>query len=205
MPTKVSGYPKIIFFYAALVPWTFFSTSINYAIPSLASQYNLITKIYFPREIIPISRICVALVDFLMASVLYVIFAIFYQIHITWNILWFFPLMIQLIVFTISVSLMLSALNVFYRDVEVASGFVMRLWFFATPIFYSIDKLSIKLKLLLFLNPLTFIIENMRRCILEGRGIIAWQFLIVSLLLVIYLFLSIKFFNITERRFADVI
>jgi len=205
MPTRVSGYPKMIFFYAALVPWTFFSTAINYAIPCLVNQYNLITKIYFPREILPISQIIVAFVDFLLASILFVVFMFFYDIELTWNVLWFFPLFIQLILFTTAMSLTLSSLNVFYRDVNVASGFIMRLWFFMTPIFYSIDTLSIKIKLLLFLNPLTFIIENMRRCLIEGRGVIVWQFLIVSFILLVYFYLSIVYFKKIESKFADII
>lgn len=205
MPTKVSGYPKMMFFYAALVPWTFFSTAINYAIPCLVNQFNLITKIYFPREILPISMIIVAFVDFMLAGILFIIFMFLYHINLTWQILWFFPLLIQLILFTTAMSLMLSSLNVFYRDVNVASGFIMRLWFFITPIFYSIDSLSIKLKLLLFINPLTFIIENMRRCLIEGRGVIAWQFSIVSIILLIYFYISVMYFNRIERKFADVI
>ena len=91
------------------------------------------------------------------------------------------------------------------RDVKLATGFLIQLLFFASPILYSIDNLSLKLKLILFLNPLTFIIENMRWCIIEGRGVVLWQFTIVAIIVAIFYYLSYKYFIKTERDFADVI
>lgn len=202
---KVGDYPRSIFFYSGLLPWTFFSSSLNYSIPILANQYSLITKIYFPREILPLSGILVALVDYLIASVLFIFMLIVYKIHITWTALWIFPLFIMLFIFTTSVSLFLSSLNVYYRDVKLATGFLIQLLFFASPILYSIDRINLKLKMILFLNPLTFIIENMRRCILEGRGVVIWQFVIVILIICIFYYFTYNFFIKTERDFADVI
>ena len=178
---------------------------LNYAIPSLTNHYNLITKIYFPREILPLSGVAVAFIDFGFASIVYVLLLILFKAKISWNIFWFVPLFILLLVFTASVALVLSALNVYYRDVKLASGFLIQLWFFASPVFYSIDRLSLKLKLILFLNPLTFIIENMRRCVIEGRGVVWWQFLFMTVFVVLLFSLSYKFFMVTERKFADVI
>lgn len=204
-PIKFSNYPYVLFLYSALLPWSFFSSSLNYAIPSLTSHYNLITKIYFPREILPLSGVVVAIVDFFLASLVYIILLIVFKVEITWNVLWFIPLFLLLVIFASSICLMLSALNVYYRDVKLATGFLIQLWFFATPIFYSIDKVSLKLKLVLFLNPLTFIIENMRRCVVEGRGVILWQFGLVLSLVVLSFVLAYRFFLITEKKFADVI
>lgn len=205
MPIKITDYPYMLFFYSGLLPWSFFSSALNYSIPSLTNHYNLITKIYFPREILPFSGIAVAFIDFLIASLIYVLFIIIFKIKITLQIFWFLPLLFLLFVFIISVSLVLSALNVYYRDVKLATGFLIQLWFFATPVFYSIDKLSIKLKLILFFNPLTFIIENMRRCVIEGRGVIFWQYLIMLFFVLTLFYLSYKIFIHTEKRFADVI
>ncbi len=205
MPIKITDYPYMLFFYSGLLPWSFFSSALNYSIPSLTNHYNLITKIYFPREILPFSGIAVAFIDFLIASLIYVLFIIIFKIKITLQIFWFLPLLFLLFVFIISVSLVLSALNVYYRDVKLATGFLIQLWFFATPVFYSIDKLSVKLKLILFLNPLTFIVENMRRCVIEGRGVIFWQYLIMLFFVLTLLYLSYKIFIHTEKRFADVI
>ena len=202
---KIANYPHAVFFYSGLLPWTFFSSSLNYSIPSLTNHYQLITKIYFPREILPFSGISVAFIDCLIATVVYIILLFIYQIPLTWNILWVIPLFVLLFIFTVSISLFLSGLNVYYRDVKIATGFLIQLWFFASPVMYSIDHLSLKLKLLLFLNPLTFIIENMRRCILEDRSVVLWQFILVSVITGIFYFLAYRFFIRTERAFADVI
>ena len=130
---------------------------------------------------------------------------LFYKITISLYALWFLPLLLLLLMFTISISLILSALNVYYRDVKLATNFFIQLWFFATPVFYSVDKVNMRFKFLLFLNPLTFIIENMRRCLIENRGIVVWQYLTMLLFNLMILILSYKFFRITEKRFADVI
>lgn len=201
----VSGVAYPVFFYAGLLPWTFFSSSLNYSIPSLTNHYNLITKIYFPREILPLSGILVAFVDFLIASLFFVLLLLIYKVNISLTVLWVIPLLVMLFVFTIAVSLFLSGLNVYYRDVKLATSFLIQLWFFASPIIYSIDKIDMKLKVFLFLNPLTFIIENMRRVILEGRTVVLWQFLLVSLLIMVFYISAYRFFIRIERAFADVI
>ncbi|MCX7823768.1 MAG: ABC transporter permease [Syntrophobacterales bacterium] len=205
LQVDLSPIPYPLFFYAGALPWTFFSSSLYYAIPSLTNHYSLITKIYFPREILPLSYVVVALVDFLIASLCLVILIIFYRISITWNSIWFIPLMAILVIFTFSVTMFLSALNVYYRDVRAATGFLVQLWFFVSPVMYSIDKIDIKLKLVLFLNPLTFIIENMRRCILEGREVVWWQFILVTAIVLLLFLLSYRFFEYVEKSFADVI
>ncbi len=205
MPVRVSEYPFPIFFYTALLPWTFFAASVNYAVPSLVKHYQLITKIYFPREILPFSGIAIALIDFCIAFVFFIFLMLFYSISPTINILWILPLFILLFLFTMSICLVLSALNVYYRDVSLAIGFLIQLWFFATPIFYSIDKVSPGLKIVLFLNPMTFIVENMRRCLMEGRATIWWQYLIMLIFVSTILYGSYQIFKSTEKKFADVI
>jgi lipopolysaccharide transport system permease protein len=202
---EVSGMAYPVFFYAGLLPWTFFSSSLNYSIPSLTNHYNLITKIYFPREILPLSGILVAFVDFLIASLFFVLLLLIYKVNISLTALWVIPLFVMLFVFTIAVSLFLSGLNVYYRDVKLATSFLIQLWFFASPVIYSVDKIDMKLKVFLFLNPLTFIIENMRRVILEGRTVVLWQFLLVSLLIMVFYIAAYRFFIRIERAFADVI
>lgn len=199
------GYPRFVFFFAGLLPWTFFSSSVNYSISSLTGNYSLVTKIYFPREILPLSGIAIALLDYFVASSIFIIMLLIYKIHITLYALWIIPLLVLLFFFTIAVSFFLSSLNVYYRDVKLATGFVIQLLFFASPILYSIDGLSLKMKLVLFLNPLTFIIENMRRCVIEGRGVVFWQFVLVSIIVGVFYLLSYRFFTKTERDFADVI
>jgi len=147
----------------------------------------------------------VAFVDLLISFVILLAMMIFYHIPFTLSTLWVFPLILLLAIFTLSISLILSSLNVFYRDVGLATNFLIQLWFFATPVFYSIDKLSPNLKLILFLNPLTFIIENMRRSLMENRGVVPWQFLLLSIFVLIIFKFSYNFFISAEKRFADVI
>lgn len=202
---EVGDYPKAIFFYSSLLPWTFFSSSMNYSIPSLSNNYELITKIYFPREIIPLSGVVVAFIDYLIALVLFFVLMFLFDITLTFQILWIIPLFVLLFFFTTAIALFLSSLNVYYRDVDLATRFLIQLLFFGSPIIYSIDNLDMKLKLVLFLNPLTFIIENMRRCTIEGRGVVLWQFLLVGALTAVFYILAYKFFIKTERDFADVI
>lgn len=205
MPQRISDIPYPVFFYAGLLPWTFFASSMNYSVPSLTNHYNLITKIYFPREILPLSGIIVAGIDLIIASFFFIILMLFYKIPFTLNALWSIPLFLMLLIFTISVSLLFAALNVYYRDVKLATNFLMQLWFFASPVIYSIDKLAIKWKILLFLNPLTFIIENIRRVLLENRSVVWWQFLFVCAVILLVYKLSYAFFVRIERAFADVI
>ncbi|MBF0519195.1 MAG: ABC transporter permease [Nitrospirae bacterium] len=200
-----SSYPQMLFFYAGLLPWLFFSSALNYSIPSLTTQYQLITKIYFPREILPISGIAVAFIDYLIALALFVVFLVIYQIKVSWLALWMIPLTAMLVLFTASVSIFLAGLNVYYRDVKLATAFLLQLWFFASPVMYSIDKLDMKIKVLLFLNPLTFIIENMRRCVLEDRDIVYWQFFLVGGIVALSYKLAYRYFIKIERAFADVI
>ncbi|MFN3480670.1 MAG: ABC transporter permease [Thermodesulfovibrionales bacterium] len=202
---KISGLPYPVFFYAGLLPWTFFSSALSYSIPSLTNHYNLITKIYFPREILPLSGILVAFVDYLIASLFFVVLLIIYHIPLAFAVLWLIPLFGLLFIFTISISLFLSGLNVYYRDIKLATGFLIQLWFFASPVMYSIDHIDMRFKLFLFLNPLTFIIENMRRVVIESRPVVLWQFALVSLIIIVFYFLANRFFIKIERAFADII
>lgn len=205
MPTKISSYPYPVFFYTALIAWNFFASSLQAAIPSLVENYNLVTKIYFPREILPLSGTLLALIDFLIASILLLPLYLYFDITLTWQVFWILPLLLLLILFTVSTGLVFSALNVYYRDVKLLVGFLVQLWFFATPVIYSLDAAPIRLKLLLLCNPLTFIIENMRRCLLEGRGVVPWQLLVMTIMICGYSYGSYRLFKITEKKFADVI
>jgi len=198
-------YPYPLFYFSGILPWTFFSGSSNFAVTSLSGNFNLITKIYFPREIIPISGVVINFIDYMIGFFLYVILLFVYKIQITVNILWVIPLLAMMVIYTVSFSLLLSALNVYYRDVKMLSSFLLQFIFFSTPVIYSIDSVGDKWKILLFLNPLTFIVESMRRVTIEGRGIVLWQMLIELSLIVIFYVIVHYFFVKIERAFADVI
>jgi lipopolysaccharide transport system permease protein len=201
----VKDYPYVLFFYSGILPWTFFAAATNFAIPSLSNNFNLITKIYFPREIIPLSGVAISFLDYLIGFVVYIGLLLLYGIPFTLNFFWVFPLMLLLVLFTISVGYFLSALNVYYRDVKLASSFLLQIWFFATPVIYSVDNVDNKWKFLLFFNPLTFIIESMRRVTVEGRGVVLWQFALEATFIVALYLLLYRIFIKIERAFADVI
>lgn len=205
LQTAHKSYPYTLFYFAGVLPWTFFSASTNFAVTSLSGNFNLVTKIYFPREIIPLSGVAINFIDYLIGLVVYFLLLLAYQVPITWNIVWLIPLLAMLVVYTTSVSLLLSALNVYYRDVKLLTTFLIQFLFFATPVIYSIDSVENKWKLLLFLNPLTFIVENMRRVTIEGRGIVLWQ-IGAELIGIILLYIVVyHIFTRIERAFADVI
>lgn len=205
LQTTQKNYPYVLFFYAGVLPWTFFSGAANFAVTSLSGNFNLVTKIYFPREIIPLSGVAINFIDYLVGLSVYFLLLLIYRVPLTWNFLWLIPLLVMLVLYATSVSLLLAALNVYYRDVKLASTFLLQFLFFATPVIYSIDTVQNHWKFLLFLNPLTFIVENMRRVTIEGRGIILWQ-MGVELLGVVVLFAAIcHIFVRIERAFADVI
>lgn len=205
MKTSSKNYPYVLFFYSGVLPWTFFSASMNFAIPSLSNNFTLITKIYFPREIIPLSGIAVCFIDYLLGFVVYLVLLACYQTPVNANFLWYFPLMAMLVLFTISMSYFLSALNVYYRDVKLATAFLLQIWFFFTPVIYSIDTVNERWKYLLFCNPLTFIIENMRRVTIEGRGLVWWQLCLEAAFILLFYLVTQRIFTRIERAFADVI
>lgn len=205
LQTTQKNYPYTLFYFAGVLPWTFFSGATNFSVTSLSGNFNLVTKIYFPREIIPLSGVAINFIDYLIGLVVYFLLLLFYHIPLTWNFFWLIPLMVMLVMYTTSLSLLLAALNVYYRDVKLASTFLLQFLFFATPVIYSIDAVDSRWKLLLFLNPLTFIVENMRRVTIEGRGIILWQMGAEMLGVVVLYLIIYRIFIRIERAFADVI
>ena len=205
LPTRVSEFPYPVFFLAGLLFWNFFASSVTNAIPVIVTHYNLVTKVYFPREILPFSAIVTALVDLGITLIIFGGMLVFYRIPLTMEVFWFIPLFLVLFMVTMAVSLVLSALNVYYRDVGILTNFLIQLWFFMTPVFYSTDQIPGKWKIVFFINPLTFPIENLRRVLVEGRGVVPWQYVLALVGSVLLLWASYKFFRITEKKFADAI
>ncbi|MBF0523320.1 MAG: ABC transporter permease [Candidatus Omnitrophica bacterium] len=205
MPVKISNVPQPVFFYAGLLPWTFFSSSMNYSISSLTNNFDLIRKIYFPREILPVSRIVVAFIDFMIASGIFVVLLAVHRIPLNWSTLYFFPLVGLLVLFTVSFSLIFTIMNVYYRDVQLAINFLLQLWFFMTPVFYSTTQIPAKYKMLVSLNPLCFIIDGMRKSVVEGL-LPSWkEFSFMLCYAIVLLIISYRVFKAAERKFADVL
>ena len=199
------GVPYPIFSFTALLPWTLFSKAMQDASRSLVASANIISKVYFPRLILPLSSVLAGLVDFLIAFVVLLAMMLFYGISPTANI-WALPLFILLALITaIGVGLWLSALNVMYRDVGYVIPFLTQFWMYITPIAYPASMIPEQWKFIYALNPLTGVVEGFRWALLgtgEGPGIS----LLISASIAILLTISgLFYFRRMERKFADMV
>ena len=203
VPTDGAPYP--IFFYSALLPWTFFSTSITFAVPSLINNLNLVTKIYFPREIFPIASIGAAFLDFLVASILFLALIILYRLPFNFMYIWLPLLIIIQILFTLGISFFASSIIVFYRDIRFIVPIGLQLWMYLSPVVYPVSTVPSKFQTIYMLNPMASIIDSYRRIILHGQPP-QWNYLalggIITFIIVILGYLS---FKKHEPSFADII
>jgi len=199
------GIPYPIFAYAALVPWTFFTTSLNFGIPSLVNNMNLVTKIYFPREILPLANISAAFLDFLIAAVIFVGMLLAYRIQPGIQALWIFPLLITQIILSTAITLAGSAVIVFFRDVRFVIPLLLQIWMYATPIIYPVSKIPNRLRPYYFLNPMVSIIDGYRRVLLLNQMPQLTQLAYGAGISIVLLVLSYAAFKWMEPTFADLI
>jgi lipopolysaccharide transport system permease protein len=198
------GIPYPLFAYAGLLPWTFFSNALNSSGNSLVGNSSLITKVYFPRMIIPIAAVGSGLLDFVISFGLLVLLMLYYGVGFSPNILMLPILTLLTALLTIGIGMWISALNVKYRDVRYALPFLIQLWMFATPIIYPSSLIPEKWRWLFRINPLTGLIEGYRSAIfgkpfdLMGLGISIFFIFIV-------LIYSAYTFRQMERSFADIV
>jgi len=199
------GAPYPVFAYAALVPWFFFSNSVNSGTLSLVTYRNIVTKTYFPRELVPFAQVCSRLLDFASAAALFALLIVYYRVQLgPWALLTpgFFLL---LMVFTTGVTLVTSAVNVFYRDVNPVVQIGLQLWLYLTPIAYPLSQVSARYRWLFVLNPLSAIVEGFRSALVFGRAP-DWPLTGVSAGMTLALFAAAFFmFKRMDKYFADVI
>lgn len=203
MPSDGAPYP--LFTFTALVPWFFFSNSVNTGTMSLITYRNIVTKTYFPREIVPLAQVGSRLVDLAAASGLFVLQMIYYQVAVgRWLAL--APLFILLLLlFAVGVTLATSALNVFYRDVNPVVQIGLQLWLYLTPVAYPLSAVSPQYQPWFLLNPLTGVIEGLRAVVIFNRAP-DWGVVGVSAALILTLLTaSAILFKKTDKYFADVI
>jgi lipopolysaccharide transport system permease protein len=199
-----AGIPYPLFALAGLVPWTFFSNSITASGNSLVGSANLITKVYFPRLIVPAAAMLGCLVDFLLGFMMLCLLMIYYRVSLTGQLL-FLPVLILLTaLFSLGVGTWMSALNVKYRDVRFALPFVIQLWLFVSSVILPSTSIPQKWRWLLMLNPMSGIIEGYRAS-LFGLPF-DWTALgVASVLTILVLVYAIYAFGRVERSFADII
>lgn len=204
LPTE--GIPYPVFAFAALLPWGLFVTALNQGSRSLVAHNNMVTKIYFPRLILPMSSVFAGLVDFAIAFVILVGLMIYYQVTPAWNLLWTLPLFLLLAIVTaLGVALWLSAINVQYRDVNQALPFLTQFWLFATPVAYSASVISDKWQVVYSLNPMAGVVNGFRWALLgtgSGPDIALWVSVGISVLIFIS---GLFYFRSMEKTFADTI
>jgi len=199
------GLPYPIFTYCALLPWQLFAYAMAESGNSLVASQNLITKVYFPRLVIPIAAVLAGMMDFAIAFVVLLGMMIYYGITPTVAI-WSLPLFLLLAIATaLAIGLWLSALNVTYRDVRYTIPFLTQIWLFATPVAYPSSLLPEKWRALYGLNPLAGVVEGFRWALLgkaEGPG----PLLAVSVVMVLVLLVGgLYYFRRMEKTFADVV
>ena len=197
--------PYPIFSFAALVPWTYFSRSLNQSITSVVGNAHLITKVYFPRLLLPISAVVGGLIDFAIAFVFLLGMMAWYKITPTWGVLLLPVLILFTMLTALAVSVWLSVLNVRYRDVGQAIPFLVQLWLFASPVAYPLSEVSERWRVLLGLNPMTGVIEGFRWALL-GKQVPDTMPMVLSATVVLLLLVSgVVYFRRVEATFADVV
>lgn len=198
------GIPYPVFIYTGLTLWTFFSNAVNAGANSLIGNSNLITKVYFPRLIIPSAAIGAGLVDFGIASLLLIGMLFYYHFTMTWAYLMLLPLLALTTLLSLGIGIWLSALNVRYRDVRYALPFFIQIWMFVSPIIYPSSLVPEDWRWVMMLNPLTGIIEAYKAS-LFGRDF-NWFALAYSFGFTVVLFLfACYWFRRMERSFAEFI
>ena len=198
------GYPYPIFAFAGLLPWQFFSEAMTRSSQSVVGSANLITKVYFPRLIVPLSSAGACLVDFAISFLILFGLMFYYGTPFTIGLVTIIPLVILTILTALGTGIFLSALSVAYRDFQHIIPFAVQIWFFLTPVVYPVKAVPSSLQWLLALNPMTGIVDAYRAAIL-GKPF-AWGHLTVSMCVSIALFLlGAYYFRRVENRFADVV
>lgn len=196
--------PYAITVFSALLPWQLFSTSLTEASNSLIANSNLVSKVYFPRMIVPISTVVVCLIDFMISFFILIVLMIYYQYMPSSNII-FIPLFtILAVLISMGAGLWLSALNVKYRDFRYVVPFIVQFGLYVSPVGFTSDIVPSEWRLLYSLNPMVGVIDGFRWSVLGEEVSFYWPGFIVSLCLVIVLLLvGIKYFRTTEKGFVD--
>jgi len=203
MAGKVSG-PYALYVYVAMQPWIFFANAVTMAANSLVGSSHLISKVYFPRLLVPLAAIGAGLIDFTVGFALTVVLMIVYQVQPSPEILLVPLLLFVTMVIAAGAGILLAALIVAYRDFRYVVTFLVQLWFFATPVAYPLDIVPAKWKLLYSLNPMVGVVAGFRSAIL-GTDFPTQAFAVSLLSGLVLLTIGVRYFLRVERRFADII
>lgn len=199
------GIPYLLFALTGVLPWSIFSQSVLKASTSIINQAHLISKVYFPRMMIPASVSGASLVDFVINLSVVLGFCLIYGVYPSWNIFLLIPLTILLLFLSLGIGLLFCALNVFYRDFSIALPFLIQIWMFASPLVYSASMVPEKWRVIYSINPIAGLIDGYRWAFF-GLGDFPWFSLGFAAFFSISAFLlGALLFHRVERQFADVI
>lgn len=200
-----SGLPYTLFSFCGIVAWGFFSMTLSGSTGSIIANSNLITKVYFPRLIIPISALGRGGLDFLISLVILAVLMLIYGIFPGWQLLLFPLFVIMGLAITLGAGLIVSTIAVKYRDLAHAIPFLVQLWFWITPIAYGIENIPTKLTWFFYVNPMTWIIEGFRWSLLGVGPMNCMKILITGLFSAAILLAGLFYFRRMESDFADII
>jgi lipopolysaccharide transport system permease protein len=198
------GIPYALFAYAGVVTWTFFSAAVLKGGNSLVGSSHLITKVYFPRMIIPAATVLAAVVDLLLAFVVFAPLMFYYGAMPRWQIVTILPVIVLLILLAFGVGMWMSALNVKYRDIGVILPFAIQIWMFLSPVIYPMSALPPKFRMVMMFNPVSGIIEAARSALFGSP--FNWLAILISCVITFLILVCAAFwFRRMEREFADVV
>lgn len=204
LPSSGAPYPILVF--AALLPWQFFSNSLSDSSNSLLSNAGMISKVYFPRLIIPASSIVVSGVDFLITFLLMLALMLWYQVMPTWRMLLLPAFLFLALATALGAGLWFAALNTKFRDFRYIVPFVVQFGLYVSPVGFSSDLVPERWRLLYSMNPMVAVIDGFRWAIIGGEARIYWPgFMLSCMLIVGILVTGVMYFRKTEKTFADVI
>ena len=198
------GFPYPIFLYAGLLPWQFFADAVNRSGQSIVSGANLITKVYFPRLIMPVASVGAALVDFGISFGILIVMMFYYHVPLGIHTLMVLPLVLLTILAALGVGVFVSALNTEYRDFRYALPFLVQIWMYVTPVIYPVTIIPERWQWVMAANPMAGIVDAYRSAIL-GKPF-DWPHLGISLgVALVMFFAGLAFFRRTEGYFADIV
>jgi homopolymeric O-antigen transport system permease protein len=200
---EVPGVPFALFLFVGLLPWNFFSSSVSSSTDSVVGAASLVTKVYFPREILPAAAILTKVVDLLFASIILVALMVYYGHTPTETMVWVPLLFFAQFLFTLGLSLPLAALNLFFHDVRYLVGVALTLWFYLTPIIYPVYIVPDKYQWLFDINPISVFIDAYRRVILYDQSPDMPKFLLGLGISLCTCLVGYYFFKKLEPGFAD--
>jgi len=201
VPTN--GVPYPIFVFSALLPWIYFSTSITSATNSLVSHQNLITKVFFPRELLPISYVVAGVFDLAIGAGVFILIGVYYQVSWGWSALWVLPLILSETILILGIGFLLAALQVRFRDIGLALPLILQLAIFACPVVYPLSSVPLRFRGWYTLNPLAVFIDSFRRIAAEHQSPDLFLLAIASAVSFVILIVGFAYLKYQETTVVD--